>query len=356
MKLLVVTQVVDKDHPILGFFWTWLISFARAFEKVTVICLLRGPTADLLSKEHNVEVLSLGKEEGVPRAEYLRRFRKYIRERRGEYDCVFVHMNPEYVILGGTEWRRWGKKIIFWYTHGAVTLRLRAAVLLSHATFTATRKSCRVRSGKVRVVGHGIDTEYFCPPRKRMVSETLKFITVGRISPVKDYETMIRALGRVKETGLQFTFTVVGGPATPSDGLYIEKLKSLISQTGLLSGKDAVFTGPVFHRDVLDHLHGADLFLHASKTGSLDKTVLEGMATALPVLSSNDASREIFGEYAGELCFRESDDEDLAKKILAFSKKSEEDRHLLGFQLHNIVATNHSLPHLVNEIQKTCAA
>jgi len=230
VKLLVVTQKVDRDDSILGFFWSWLAQFGHTFEKVTVICLERGFSADSLFPAGNIKVLSLGKEEGVSRLTYVMRFWKYIRESRSDYDCVFVHMNPEYVLLGGLFWRWWDKKIILWYTHGTVTIKLKIAVLLSSVTFTATPKSCRVRSKKVRVVGHGIDTEYF-REHVRGVSENMKLVTVGRISPVKDYETIVRALGRVKKAGLRFTFTAVGGPGMSSDSAYIEKLKFLIELT-----------------------------------------------------------------------------------------------------------------------------
>ncbi len=353
MKLLVVTQVVDMNHPILGFFWSWLNRFSHTFEKVTVICLEKGSSADSISG--NIEVLSLGKEDGVSRAEYLKRFWKYIWEKRGQYDCVFVHMNTEYVLLGGLLWRWWGKKIILWYMHGTVTAKLRIAVWLSNVTLTATRKSCRVKSKKVHVVGHGIDIEYFLP-RPRATSEILRLITVGRISPVKDYETVIRALGRLKQTDFKFVYTIVGAPATANDRTYAERLAALIEECKLTVGGDIVFAGPVRHSEVKDHLYRADLFIHTSRTGSLDKVALEAMATALPVLSSNEASQEVFDEHTDELYFSEGADEELAKKILIFSKKNEKDRYLLGFKLQNIVLKNHSLPHLVNEIQKTCAA
>src|SRR3989338_3997811 len=96
MKLLIITQKVDKNDPILGFFHRWLEEFAKNVEKLTVICLGKGEY-DL---PENVRVLSLGKESGHSKIKYLRRFYKYIWMERKNYDAVFVHMNPEYVILG----------------------------------------------------------------------------------------------------------------------------------------------------------------------------------------------------------------------------------------------------------------
>ena len=82
MKLLICTQVVDKNHPILGFFHRWIEEFAKHCDTVEVICLFEG--------EHtlpaNVHVHSLGKEEGKNRLKYLIRFYAYIWNLRNEYD------------------------------------------------------------------------------------------------------------------------------------------------------------------------------------------------------------------------------------------------------------------------------
>ena len=115
MKLLIVTQKVNKNDPILGFFYNWIIKFSEEFESVVVICLEEGDeVADL---PHNVKVLSLGKESGKSRIKYLIRFYKYIWSERGNYDVVFVHMNQIYVVLGGVLWHLLSKKIALWYTH-----------------------------------------------------------------------------------------------------------------------------------------------------------------------------------------------------------------------------------------------
>ncbi len=58
MKLLILTQKVDKNDDILGFFHGWIAEFARYCEKVTVVAL-EVHEYDL---PRNVKVLSLGKE------------------------------------------------------------------------------------------------------------------------------------------------------------------------------------------------------------------------------------------------------------------------------------------------------
>src|ERR1700727_851881 len=113
MNLLIVTQAVDLDDPILGFFHRWIADIARGCDRVHVICLKEG-RHDL---PENVFVHSLGKENGRSRSKYARRFYRYIRMYRDEYDAVFVHMNEEYVLLGAPLWRLWGKRIVLWRNH-----------------------------------------------------------------------------------------------------------------------------------------------------------------------------------------------------------------------------------------------
>ena len=54
--------------------------------------------------------------------------------------------------------------------------------------FTASRDSCRLKSKKVMVTGHGIDLNSFCPQDE---GKTIDLITVGRIASSKNLVTLI---------------------------------------------------------------------------------------------------------------------------------------------------------------------
>ena len=58
MRLLIVTQVVDQNDSVLGFFHRWIEEFAKNCEKVHVICLKES----VHNLPENVAVHSLGKE------------------------------------------------------------------------------------------------------------------------------------------------------------------------------------------------------------------------------------------------------------------------------------------------------
>ena len=59
MKLLIVTQIVDKNDPILGFFHRWIEEFAKHVEHIEVICLKEGKH----KLPSNVHIHSIGKEQ-----------------------------------------------------------------------------------------------------------------------------------------------------------------------------------------------------------------------------------------------------------------------------------------------------
>ena len=61
MKLLILTQKVDKNDDVLGFMHGWIAEFAKHCEKVTVIALGVGE----FDLPRNVTVLSLGKDKTV---------------------------------------------------------------------------------------------------------------------------------------------------------------------------------------------------------------------------------------------------------------------------------------------------
>ena len=109
MNLLIITQKVDKNDAILGFFHRWIEEFSKNVESVVVICLYKGS----YSLPENVKVLSLGKEFKQSRTKYLFRFYKFIWQERNNYDNVFVHMNQVYVLLGGLVWKMFKNKLVF---------------------------------------------------------------------------------------------------------------------------------------------------------------------------------------------------------------------------------------------------
>jgi len=367
MKLLILTQKIDINDDVLGFMHGWIAEFAKQCEKVTVVCLQKGEC----ELPENVKVLSLGKEcyaFGSPatngahpnnaknnkynfkRFRYILNFYKYIWKYRKEYDSVFAHMNKEYVVLGGLFWRLWGKKAGLWYAHGHVPFDLRIAEKLADVIFTSSKSGCRLDSDKIKVVGQGIDTCRFkiSDLRFQKNKNIFKIITVGRISPVKDYETLINAVEILAENNIELQVDIIGGAGLIDQEKYLNKLKQAVNEKKL---DDVInFSGPVANKNIVGLLQKADLFVNMSHTGSLDKAILEAMACGLPVLTCNEALENVLGKYKEMLMYAKGDYKDLAKKIKFLLGANKQEREKIGDDLRNIVIKDHNLEKLIKKI------
>lgn len=344
MKLLLITQVVDENDSNLGFFCRWIEEFAAHCERVTVICLKEG---DHFLPPH-VKVLSLGKEEGTSFFTKVRRFYRYIRDYRSAYDAVFVHMNPEYVLLGGWLWRRWGKKISLWYAHGSVTWKLRKAVEMLDIVFTVSPTSFRVATPKLRPVGHGIDTDRFVPGMREYSVDT-KIITAGRIAGSKHVLEMLSVLDILDAHGKKFTFTIVGAPVSSAEEVYAQKLADEIAKR---SYRHKIhMAGALSHHQLPELLNKSDVALNFATTGNMDKAGLEALSAGVPLLSTNKAFEGLLSPYG--LYVPTMHPEAVADALEKFLKRG--DSAAIISQLRHKVIDEHSLSKLIPKIINSLA-
>lgn len=346
MKLLILTQKVDLSDDNLGFFHEWIEEFAKHYEKVTVICLFKGK----YNLPDNVKVLSLGKEDAISKSKYSFNFFKYIWQERKNYDHVFVHMNQIYVLLGGLFWKLTNKKIGLWYVHGSVDWKLKIAEKIVNVVFTASPESFRVKSNKLKIVGHGIDVDKFKIEEPKKANQ-FKIISIGRITPSKDILTLIKAIDILsKDDDIRnlISVDIIGGVIYKSDEVYLEKLKAEVKERSL--GNCIKFVGSIPGNERYNYFKSAHLLAHMSKTGSLDKVSLEAMASETLIVTCNDASREILKQFGNEFIYDIGDYKTLAKNIQKVTEMDIGERREVGRKLRNIVKNSHSLKKLINKI------
>ncbi|MFH0854169.1 MAG: glycosyltransferase [bacterium] len=366
MKVLILTQKVDIDDPILGFFHSWILEFAKNCEKAIVICLEKGK----YEFPENVKVLSLGKEKiriknqesrinnnffflisnFFKKIKYTLRFYNLIWEYRKDYDAVFAHMNPEYVVLGGLFWKLWNKRIGLWYNHKEVNLKLRIAEKLSDKIFTAAEESFRIKSKKINISGHGISLNKVKVESQKLkvnAGKNFKIIYVGRISPIKNQKLLIEAadvlINEEKVKNLKFKF--IGAPIFESDKIYFNELKNLAAEKNISFYFE--FAGNISHKKVFEEYNIADLSINLCPTGGIDKAVLESMACGSMIIVYNKAFKKILPM---DFILNMPDKRELAEKIKWIININEEQKNKIKREMIEEIERNHNLCNLIYKI------
>lgn len=342
-NLLIITQKVDVKDDLLGFFADWIKEFAKKFERVFVITLAKG----VYDLPDNVEVLSLGKEKGASKIVQAARFFGLLFKYVPRCDGVFAHMSPIFALAAWPAAALFRKRIVLWYLHRSVTWRLKLAEKLVYKIATASRESVMLKSPKVVEVGHGIDPELFKTERSWIKNST-DVVSVSRISPIKGLETLIRAIKTVSDSNQDIKLRIVGRPVMPGDDAYFSQLKNLVSDLDV--SRSVEFKDFVPYKKIPDVYKEADISVNLAPKGGIDKVVLESMASGLLVLTSNEAFKKYFGEFAPKLIFNHGDPSDLADKLKHLISLSPEEKDNISKFLVRSVEENHPLERTVGRL------
>jgi len=294
----------------------------------------------------NVRVYSVGKEKGYsePRraVEFYRYLFRVLREDR--IDACFSHMIPVFTILAAPVLKAKKIPIVTWYLHPSLTFVLKLAHHLSDKMVSALETSYPYRKDKLIVVGHGIDTDLFCPDGSPP-EEPPMILCVGRLSPVKDHPTLIRAAALLRERWEKpFRVVILGGPTGPKDEPYVRSLHRLVEELNL---QDIVsFHPPVPQSALPNWYRRCTVHVNLTPTGFGDKVAWEAMACGRPCLAANEGFRETLGEYAEMLLFPYRDVEALAEHLLWLLRLPSNEVERIGTHLRARVVALHSIERL----------
>ena len=151
-----------------------------------------------------------------------------------------------------------------------------AIVAVSDETARVSREIERIPASKIRTIRNGVDLEHFAYRGPRDDRTSFCAVTVGRLDPVKDQATLLRALRLAVDQDASISLDVVG------DGPLRADLETLRDRLGL--ERHARFHG--FQHDVRPFLAGADVFVLPSLSEGIPITLLEAMATGLPSIAT----------------------------------------------------------------------
>ena len=328
MKLLIVTNKYDAGDDLLGFLPGRVEALAMRGVHVTIITQSAG--SHRISRD--IRVIEIPKRRYPSPLTRSVKFWWALWRTRRAYDRILFIMNPAWVIAAAPVTLPLRKPMFLWYAVWRGTWKLRLATVLSHRVLTSVPEAFPFRSAKVSAIGQGIDTDLFSPAPGERVPGRVLF--VGRISPVKRLEILIRAMADVPSTKL----IIAGAPIHDADRAYEAHMKELAVSLGV-DGRVS-WLGRVPHDAIVPLYRSADVFVNLTPAGSFDKTALEAMACGTIVASSNPALlRFLSGTDAKRVAC--SDARGLARVL--DDLLADPARDGMRERMRNVVVRNHSL-------------
>lgn len=146
-----------------------------------------------------------------------------------------------------------------------------------------------IDGGRIVTICNGVDTDRFAPgtpaaglglPREFLDPDLVRVGTVGRLQPVKDQATLVSAVAQLvdmrRDLRARIRLVLVG------DGPLRDALQRQVDRSGI--GDITWFAGA--SSQVGDWLRAMDLFVLSSLNEGISNTLLEAMATGIPMLAT----------------------------------------------------------------------
>jgi len=258
----------------------------RSLFDARVVCLDSAGILEREFAEIGVPVEIIGTQGSVPR----RVLKLAARLRQLGPHVVHTH-NPQAHIHGTWAARLAGVPVVVHTKHGrahpkplfvSAFSRVASAwtsrfVAVSQDAACVARDIERVPLRKLQVIHNGIDVDRFPAREARASRAGFRAVTVGRLDPIKDQATLMRAARRVVDALPGFQLDVVG------DGPSRTELEALRASLGL---SDHVHLHG-YREQVGPFLAEADLFVLSSISEGVPIALLEAMASSLPAVATD---------------------------------------------------------------------
>jgi glycosyltransferase involved in cell wall biosynthesis len=342
MRWLMITRKLDPTDDRAGFVMRWVEALATRLDHLDVICQEHANPA----LPANVTVYSMGKESGAGRIAQAWRLTQFLRTLTPQVDGVFCHMIPRYTLFAAPWTRLHGKPLLMWYTHRQISAELRIASRLASHILTASPGSFPLKTDKLVVMGHGVESDLFPPPEGE--TEPPEVVLLARLAHIKRQDWLIRAAAQVTRRGenAPFRVVIVGGPVEQEPD-YPAQLHTLAQTLNI----DAIFTGPLPHVDAAARLRGCAVAVNLSPAGLFDKAALEGMFAGKPAIVTNTDFLPLLGDAADLLYLPNSASEsDLADRLGRLLAMTPQQRGVIGADLRARALAAHSLDGLMDRI------
>jgi sugar transferase (PEP-CTERM/EpsH1 system associated) len=242
----------------------------------------------------DVEIVTLGKRPGHDPGLYVRLFRTFLGLRPAivhtrnlaaiEAVVPAAMAGVPYRIHGehgrdvqdpdGTSWK------YRWLRRGLAPL-VHRFIAVSRELESYLVEGVGVRSARMARIINGVDVERFRPADRR-AGNPVVIGSVSRMQEVKDPVTLARAFVQLRKRGVAARLVLVG------DGPLLAEVRRVLDE-GDATG-DATLAGS--RDDVADLLRSFDIFALSSRVEGISNTILEAMASGLPVVATRVGGNE----------------------------------------------------------------
>ena len=134
-----------------------------------------------------------------------------------------------------------------------------------------------MEKGRIPVIYNGIDLSKCTPKENYALSEPISLVHIGRFDTPKNHAGLLRAFAMILRKYPDCVLHLIG------DGDLRERIEAFAVEWNI--EHNVVFHG--MQSDVHPYLQKADIFLLPSKYEGMPMTIIEAMATGLPIVTSN---------------------------------------------------------------------
>lgn len=176
-----------------------------------------------------------------------------------------------------------------------------------------------VNGSKIEVIANGLEDEAYLDINKQASSQIKKqvkkwgkyLIQIGRVYPIKNYETVIRALPKIPEN---IKFIIVGPVEVNKHPDYVKSLQDLIKKLHLEDR--VIFTGVIRGVDKYYAIKHSQMMVHMAEWESFCNVVHEGLSQGkICLVADNTALPLLIKDGVNGYCIETKDHQTLAKKI-----------------------------------------
>jgi colanic acid/amylovoran biosynthesis glycosyltransferase len=176
---------------------------------------------------------------------------------------------------------------------------------------------------KFKVIPPAIENIELSKPFEK--NSTIKIVTIGRLHWMKNYSCILKALKEVKQKGIKFKYHIIG------EGILKEALQYESFEYDL--EEFIVFEGKLTHKQVLNNLESADLYIQYSHSEGFCNAVLEAQSMGvLPIVSNAEGlSENVLNNKTGWVIEKNSP-KLLAEKIVEVINLPESNKEIIRKQ------------------------